>query len=223
MESEVARDFQVRLSAVEGAVAFTPQDVEAMEELVGFVPFVGIPADFDMARKEFGRGEYGWGTVSLIGAFPVAGDVIKGTLKSADKGVDAIRGLKKAGDVAGAGDLLGKGTKQGARALRKTRGWQVGDDITNLTRQGTVPKWPAVRQRHWKNRVHYAKPGEFSEANLARMRQGKAPQHLNPKTGRMESVELHHDPAQRHGGLFDFTEVSPQEHARTDPFRKLGD
>ena len=42
-------------------------------------------------------------------------------------------------------------------------------------------------------------------------------------TGKLESMELHHDPAQRDGGLFDFIKVWPDEHVKLDPKRYLGE
>lgn len=38
----------------------------------------------------------------------------------------------------------------------------------------------------------------------------------------MESIELHHDPAQRDGGLFDIQPFTPEEHADRDKYRNLG-
>jgi RHS repeat-associated protein len=102
-------------------------------------------------------------------------------------------------------------------------GWRVGDPITNLTRQGNVPQWDTVRQRHWKNRANGAGLEDFAEENLDRMRRGRAPQRKSPRTGRIESKELHHTPPRRDGGLFDFEEVWPGEHAAVDPFRRTGD
>jgi len=102
-----------------------------------------------------------------------------------------------------------------------TRGWRVGDPINNLTAEGNVPSWSTVRQRFWKNEAAL-NPGNYSEANLARMRQGLAPQRINRVTGELESMELHHMPPQRDGGLFDVQPVWPDEHARIDPMRRLG-
>ncbi|WP_025667026.1 RHS repeat-associated core domain-containing protein [Aquimarina megaterium] len=102
------------------------------------------------------------------------------------------------------------------------KGWKVGDPINNLTRAGNVPSWSAVRARHWKNRAKNAKSGEFTKDNLARMKKGRAPQRYNEETGKMESMELDHRPPQRDGGLFDFEEVWPDEHAAQDPYRHTG-
>ena len=54
------------------------------------------------------------------------------------------------------------------------------------------------------------------------MRRGLAPQVKDPDTGKIVSVELHHIPPQREGGLFDFIEVTPWEHEGMDPHRHTG-
>jgi len=106
------------------------------------------------------------------------------------------------------------------------KGWVSGQPIQNLTSKGNVPKWSTVRQRHWKNRAEWAKSNSnspYGEDNIRRMENGLAPQRVNVKTGQLEKMELHHDPAQRDGGLFDFIEVWPEEHAQLDPKRFIGD
>ncbi len=102
-----------------------------------------------------------------------------------------------------------------------TRGWKTGDPINNLTSKGNVPSWDAVRARYWKNEAQN-NAANYSDANLDRMKQGLAPQRINPTTGQVESMELHHTPAQRDGGLFDVQPVWPDEHAAVDPFRQTG-
>jgi diadenosine tetraphosphate (Ap4A) HIT family hydrolase len=53
------------------------------------------------------------------------------------------------------------------------------------------------------------------------MQKGLAPQRINPKTGKLESMELHHHiTPQREGGLFDFINVWPEQHRLLDPFRR---
>jgi filamentous hemagglutinin len=100
-------------------------------------------------------------------------------------------------------------------------GWSGGDPINNLTWSGRVPSWSAVRSRVWKNEAFY-NFDSYDLFNNARMVRGLAPQQLNPLTGQLESMELHHWPAQRDGGLFDVRMVWPGEHAAIDPFRQLG-
>ena len=53
------------------------------------------------------------------------------------------------------------------------------------------------------------------------MEKGLAPTRKNKITGNIESKELHHAPPQRDGGLFDFIEVWPDEHALLDSFRRM--
>lgn len=102
-----------------------------------------------------------------------------------------------------------------------TRGWRVGDPINNLTRDGRVPSWDAVRQRFWKNEA-LNNGNEYTPENISRMRRGLAPQRINPRTGLIESMELDHVPPQRDGGLFDVRKLWPDEHAAVDPYRHTG-
>lgn len=97
-------------------------------------------------------------------------------------------------------------------------GWQLGEPITNLTAKGNIPAWSTVRARYWKNEA-YSHPNRYNESNLARMQQGLAPQRVNPVTGELESMELHHMIPQREGGLFDVIPVWPDEHGDIDPYR----
>ncbi len=107
-------------------------------------------------------------------------------------------------------------------------GWKVGQDITNRTRLGNVPKWSTVRYRYWKNKAYEIKsdpifrPRYATPENIKRMEKGRAPQQFNDRTGRWESRELHHIPPQRDGGLFDVIELWPDEHATADKFRHIG-
>ncbi len=132
----------------------------------------------------------------------------------------------------GTGSIAKKGAQEGFELLTKEvieakienniikNGWKVGDDITNLTVKGNVPKWNTVRQRYWKNEAA-ANGTVYDASNMARMKKGLAPQRINPITGKMESMELHHHVIpQRDGGLFEFIRVWPDEHRALDPFRR---
>jgi RHS repeat-associated protein len=99
-------------------------------------------------------------------------------------------------------------------------GWRVGDPITNLTTKGNTPAWSTVRQRFWKNEAFF-NSSAYTKENILRMRKGLAPQIRNPTTGLMESMELHHTPPQRDGGLFKFKIVTPEQHSLIDPFRRI--
>ncbi len=126
-----------------------------------------------------------------------------------------------------------KNPKQAFSALRNpigiekitgVKGWKVGDSIKNLTKRGNVPKWSTVRARYWKNRALWAKSNsnDYGPANIARMEKGLAPRQFDDISQEWRTMELHHDPARRDGGLFDFIEVWPEEHAELDRFRRLG-
>lgn len=85
------------------------------------------------------------------------------------------------------------------------------------TRQ-SGPSWATGRRRYWKKRAETAEPGEFSPANLERMRKGNAARHEELDV----PMELHHKVPQRDGGSHDadnLQEVWPWEHDAIDPFR----
>lgn len=127
--------------------------------------------------------------------------------------------LRSGGAPLLAEEVLANGADD-AIALTAKTGWKVGQPITNLTAKGTLPAWSTVRQRVWKNEA-FVNGSTYSESNLLRMQKGLAPQRLNPNTGLMESMELHHHMVpQRNGGLFDFMKVWPDEHRALDPFRR---
>lgn len=136
---------------------------------------------------------------------------------------------KEVRDKLTTGMLPPPGTIKGTQH-NSTKGWKVGQPKENLTAKGNVPKWDTVRTRHWKNEALKHRQGspkknlnyELTEENLARMEKGLAPQKYNNDLKKWESIELHHDPARKDGGLFDFIEVTPQEHADMDPSRYLG-
>jgi len=189
---------------------------------VSMVPYIGEAADamvlLDPNSSWPERGvALGSLTLNLLagGLLPNYGALRYGT--RVDNVVDAapnpgmIRVSESVGEVAP--------SSGGARCVRSadptvansTRAWRVGDPINNLTSRGRVPSWDAVRQRYWKNEAFY-RSGEYSSAELVRMRQGLAPQRLNFRTGKLESIHLHHDPPQSAGGLFDFEPLWPEAH-----------
>jgi len=64
----------------------------------------------------------------------------------------------------------------------------------------------------------------YSQADVQNMSKGKAPQQIDPKTGKMESMELHHEQAVRDGGTHtreNLEKVWPNEHADVDPHRHM--
>ena len=108
----------------------------------------------------------------------------------------------------------------------KFRRWKRGDPIDKIMPDGSSPSWDTVRSRYWKNRHQASRgTGEFSPQNMRRMRRGNAPRDYNPRTGRYESRELHHVDPQRAGGSngpFNLREVTPDQHAAIDPYRRVG-
>ena len=97
--------------------------------------------------------------------------------------------------------------------VTQTKGWSVGDPINNLTKAGNTPSWGAVRQRIWKNEAALNSTS-YTPSNFSRISQGKA-----PLDNLGFSIELHHDPAQRFGGLFDVEPLTIFDHARKDSSR----
>ncbi|HEX8081372.1 MAG TPA: DNRLRE domain-containing protein [Jatrophihabitans sp.] len=101
--------------------------------------------------------------------------------------------------------------------------WSVGDDHLAPTAAGKSPSWSTVRARYWKNAAADSKSsGEWSGANLARMRRGAAPRRFNPDKGGVESMELSHEPIPFRRGGTRFTPRWPQDHAAVDPYRRPG-
>ncbi len=104
------------------------------------------------------------------------------------------------------------------------KGWHVGDPIDKLTSAGKEPAWSTVRQRYWKNEAFY-NAESYSAENLARMQKGLAPQRVNPLTGELESMELHHIDPQRNNGPNTYDNLEklwPDEHAAIDEYRHTG-
>jgi uncharacterized protein RhaS with RHS repeats len=105
----------------------------------------------------------------------------------------------------------------------KFKRWSRGEAIDKPMPDGSDPSWNVVRSRYWKNRSEAASPGEFSQANLERMKRGSAPQDFNSRTGQWESRELHHVDPQRNGGSngpFNLRELTPEQHRALDRHRK---
>ncbi|MGH3351033.1 MAG: RHS repeat-associated core domain-containing protein [Nocardioides sp.] len=101
-------------------------------------------------------------------------------------------------------------------------GWKAGDDIYALTKAGNKPAWSTVRGRFWKNEAASSQIDSWSEANIARMRRGLAPQRYNRDKGGMESMELSHEPIPYRDGGTEVVPRWPQEHAAVDPYRHPG-
>jgi len=104
--------------------------------------------------------------------------------------------------------------------------WKLGEPIDKPMPDGSPPSWRTVRRRYWRNRWAASKgTGEFTDStDIARMKRGQPPLDYNPRTGQMEPRELHHIRQQQHGGdhsPLNLVEVTPDQHAFVDPFRKI--
>ena len=91
--------------------------------------------------------------------------------------------------------------------IRKT-GWNVGDDISNLTKAGNEPSWTTVRNRYWKNEAHY-NSSAYSLENITRMQNGRAP--IGTDTF---SMELHHPNGRTGENFWNFYPTTRTEHRR---------
>ena len=112
-------------------------------------------------------------------------------------------------------------------------GFRVGDPITKALPDGSYPRWFAkeaaekantIQGRYWMNRASAAAPGEFTPRQLAKMRNGFAPQVKivvrNRATRQIEiqtvSKELHHNLGNRGTWPFDgplhLRELWPWQH-----------
>jgi len=124
---------------------------------------------------------------------------------------EAARAIKTVDRIADTADDIHDASKAAGNAIEASttvakKGWNVGDDITNLTKAGNEPSWSTVRQRYWKNEAHY-NPGKYGPDNLDRMKKGLAPIGTDNF-----SMELHH-PNGRNGDFFyQFIPVTRTEH-----------
>ncbi|UWQ09737.1 SpvB/TcaC N-terminal domain-containing protein [Aliiroseovarius crassostreae] len=157
------------------------------------------------------------------------GAAVRGGVKLANRADDAADVGRAADRVDDAADIAQQGTRQvdeaadAATASGQVRfqRWKNGDAIDKPMPDGTAPSWDVVRSRYWKNRAS-GSSGEFSQANLDRMREGKAPLDYNPRTGNMEPRELHHVIPQRANGPnspINLRELTPDQHGAVDPYR----
>ncbi len=90
--------------------------------------------------------------------------------------------------------------------VNTTRGWKVGDDITNLTKAGNKPSWTTVRNRYRKNEA-LNNPFKYSTADRLRMSKGLAPIGSDGF-----SMELHHPNGRVGDDYFNFKPISRTEH-----------
>lgn len=69
-------------------------------------------------------------------------------------------------------------------------GWHTGQYVFNLTGEGSAPSSTTIRTRYWKNVAATPGASVFGSTNMERMRTGKAPQRLNHRSGKKETMRL---------------------------------
>jgi RHS repeat-associated protein len=215
--------------AVTGTDPFTGRALSESERSLGFVLAAAIPLG-GLAAKVLARvaGPAMRGLAGLPGriAGRLAGrlDVLGDALRALRGGVLGGSRASQAGELrlGVLDDVVGAITTRLARgssaATLPARGWKVGDPINSLTKAGNDPAWSTVRARYWKNVANDALDGEYSAANLVRMRAGKPP--LHEELG--VPMELNHIIPRSQGGthtLENLEPLWPWEHAAVDPYR----
>lgn len=86
--------------------------------------------------------------------------------------------------------------------------------------------WDKIRRKHWQDAVKN-NPDDYSPENQARMKTGRAPQRSNPVTGKLESMEIHHESIPQRAGMpsliqnskANLRRVWPDEHKAIDEYR----
>ena len=228
----------------------TPEDIQAYKEYVAEQHakideiFGTYRPDYSLESQEYSEAfkaaiieELGHYPEMQIGELPPPGVLINAASRAATVASRAIgiaaRSGSAIGSAAAVGSMINWESPIQPTSVNDTIGWKVGDPINNRTLRSEVPTWSAVRHRYWRNEALNVKNGvttkaleqecyDPTEENLTRMEKGLAPQSFSEKSGKMESIELHHDPAQRDGGLFDVTPMTPEMHAQQDPLRHTG-
>lgn len=228
----------------------TPEEREAYKEYVALQHekideiFGTYRPDYSLESQEYSEAfkaavmeELGHYPEMQMGELPPPGALINVASRAATVASRALGVAARSGTVVGTAAAMGSMVNWESpipmTQVNDTIGWKVGEPINNRTINGSVPTWSSVRYRYWRNEALNVKNGvttkalelecyEVTEENIKRMERGLAPQFFSDKSGRMESVELHHDPAQRDGGLFDVEPLTPEMHAQKDPHRYTG-
>jgi filamentous hemagglutinin len=177
---------------------------------IGFALAAGCERPgFNFVRSKSGDGE---GSRSAGGA-AAAGGLGAGGLAMLESALAQLRAAAREAGAAAEADTAAQSTR-----------WQVGDNIYAKTAAGNDPAWSTIRARYWKNVANDPDAlDEYGAENVARMKQGLAPQRLNPDApGGIESKELSHEPTPARDGGRDVVERWPCEHAAVDPYRTPG-
>ena len=206
-----------------------------------------LGASFSAARSA-AVSEAFWGAVGGAIGGAVIGPLAKGTLWDFFRiRNENLRGLATS-TLTGVAVGSGVGAAKGAWSGYSENGWEgvragarsgalkgalagavggaaafgVGKAIDRITNAS----WDKSRKEYWKEEAR-KNPEAYSPENLDRMRRGLAPQRVNPQTGELESMELHHTYLPQRSGLprslidsrWNLKKVWPAEHKAIDPFR----
>ena len=144
--------------------------------------------------------------VPFVSGVGEATDLVRVATK-ADDFVDAIDGVY---DNARAINRIGDGLDTSKTASKvakttKTKGWQVGDNVSNLTKAGNEPSWSTVRQRYWKNQAAL-NDGLYNSEDIHRMKKGLAPIREGAP------MELHHPFGRKGANFYIFEPVTKSKH-----------
>ena len=177
----------------------------------GVVKGMSMPKNISLFGRPLSQGARGFLTAGVSGFSAGGAGGATGGL---------MTGLET-GDYSGIGTGFVKGALAGA-----VTGIAVHGTLAGVERARGIT-WDKNRSSYWKDEAR-RHPDRWSPENLARMRHGAAPQRLNPETGRVESMELHHNGIPRRAGLSrlltdqrgNLKQVWPDEHRAIDPFRR---
>lgn len=166
-------------------------------------------------------------TVRGLAASVAAGAVGGGGAGAVGGGYDGYMDAGWSGVLTGSVRGAGRGLLAGAAG--GTMAFGIGKGIDMWRGGSRDAQWQRSQRDYWNRAAQSAKdhPGRYSPEDLSRMQRGRAPQTVSPKTGLLESTELHHNTLPQRSGLpgsiinedWNLLPVSPQEHSAIDPFR----
>jgi filamentous hemagglutinin len=178
---------------------------------------------WDAANLLMGIGSFAANASSgnVMGAFVDAGGIIL------DAGATAMPGapggaatLIKAGRAADKVNDWAKTGNKGRKVSEIPNRWKPGDDVYNPTRNGH-PSEQTVRRREWMNEAQNPNRDDYTPTDFDRMKKGKPPERINPRTGERESMERSHEPVPKRDGGKQTQPRWPDEHGAVDPCRRL--
>ena len=164
--------------AVAGKIGYNPKHIPR---------WIRAAAPRNQTGQYFMRGIVVSGVSGAIGG--AAGGTVDGIFTAIDTG-----DYRAIVDGIGSGALYGTLGAVGATTIANSF------ERVRYGRDWRVKMWDKARNEYWKNEAR-SNPNKYSADNLARMKQGKAPQRWNPVSGRIESMQLNHQNLPRGSGL----------------------